>query len=143
MSRLSTSDRSKEYNVCRHYETMHRDKYDAYTGKIREDQVMKLKSALCKQRSFFTNVSQSSEDSVKASFAISEMIAKSSRPFTEGLFIKECLLKASDILCPGKKKLFEGISLSPNTVAIEFHSCFFYMTDVSASIVQSTLFTSC
>jgi len=40
---------------------------------------MKLKSALCKQRSFFTNVSQSSEDSVKASFAIiSEMIAKSS-----------------------------------------------------------------
>src|SRR6218665_3061964 len=66
----------KEYNVRRHYETMHRDKYDAYTGKIREDQVMKLKSALCKQRSFFTNVSQSSEDSVKTSFARSEMIAK-------------------------------------------------------------------
>jgi len=42
--------------------------------KIREDQ---LRSALCKQRSFFTNVCQSSEDSVKASFAISEMIAKS------------------------------------------------------------------
>jgi len=52
---------------------MHREKYDAYAGKIREDQ---LKSALCKQRSFFTNVCQSSENSVKASFAISEMIAK-------------------------------------------------------------------
>ena len=45
------------------------------------------------------------------------MIAKSSRPLIEGLFIKECLLKASDILCPGKKKLFEDINLSPNTVA--------------------------
>ena len=39
------------------------------------------------------------------------------RPFTEGLFVKECLVKASDILCPGKTKLFEGISFSPNTVA--------------------------
>ena len=32
-------------------------------------------------------------------------------------FIKECLLIASDILCPEKKKLFESISLSANTVA--------------------------
>ena len=66
----------KECIVLRHYETMHRDKYNAYAGKIREDQVMKLKSALCKQRSFFTNVCQSSKDSVKTSFARSEMIAK-------------------------------------------------------------------
>src|SRR6218665_1130193 len=34
----------KKCNVCRHYKTMHREKYDAYAGKIREDQVMKLKS---------------------------------------------------------------------------------------------------
>ena len=27
------------------------------------------------------------------------------RPFTEGLFVKECLVKASDILYPGKTKL--------------------------------------
>jgi len=53
---------------------------------------MKLKSALCKQRSFFTNVSQSSEYSVKASFAIIEMIAKSSRPFHEKGFIGYSLL---------------------------------------------------
>ena len=32
----------KEYNVRRHYETMHREKCDGYAGKIREDQVMKL-----------------------------------------------------------------------------------------------------
>ena len=81
-----------------HYETMHRDKYDAYKGKVREE---KVKS--------------------------SEMIAKLSRPFTEGLFIKECLIKASDILCPGMKKLFEGISLSPNTVASR-------VTDLAANV---------
>src|SRR6218665_633158 len=88
MSRLSTNVSCSELiNVRRHYETMYREKCNAYARKIREYQVMKLKSALCKQRSFFTNVSQSSEYSVKASFAIIEMIAKSSRPFHEKGFI--------------------------------------------------------
>jgi len=54
---------------------------------------MKFESALCKQRSFFTNVSQSSENSVKVSFAISEMIAKSSRPFHEKGFLGYSLLQ--------------------------------------------------
>jgi len=78
----------KEYNVRRHYETMHRKNYDAYAGKIKEDKVMQLKSALCKQRSFFTNVNQCNKDSVRASFAISEMIEKSSLPITEGFVYK-------------------------------------------------------
>ncbi|KAG6933160.1 GTF2I repeat domain containing 2 [Chelydra serpentina] len=45
------------------------------------------------------------------------MIAKSLRPFTEGLFVKECLVKASEMLCPDRKKVSEGISLSAYTVA--------------------------
>ena len=94
-----------------------------------------LKAAFCKQRSFFANINQSNEDSVRASFVISEMIAKSSRPFTEGLFIKECLVKASDILCPGKKKLFEGISLSPNTVASR-------VTDLAANVEKQLVATA-
>ena len=53
---------------------------------------------------------------VKASFAVNEMMAKSSWPFTKGLFIKKCLLKTKDILYFDQKKLFEIISLSPNTV---------------------------
>jgi len=79
--------------------------------------VVQLKASLSKQRHFFTNINKSSEDSVKANFVLSEMIAKSSRPFTEGPFIKECFVKACEILCPDKKKVFEGISLSANTVA--------------------------
>ena len=113
---------------------MHRDKYDAYQGKVREEKIKQLKSTFCKQRSFFTNINQSNEDSAKTSFVISEMIAKSSRPFTEGLFIKECLVKASDILCPGKKKLFEGISLSPNTVASR-------VTDLAANVEKQLVAT--
>ena len=119
----------------RHYETMHRDKYDAYKGKVREEKVKQLKAAFCKQRSFFANINKSNKDSIRASFVISDMIAKSSRPFTEGLFIKECLVKASDILCPGKKKLFEGISLSPNTVASR-------VTDLVANVEKQLVATA-
>ena len=79
----------KEYNMHRHYKTMHQDKYDAYKGKVREEKVKQLKAAFCKQRSFFANINQSNKDSVRASFVISEMIAKSSQPFTKGLFIND------------------------------------------------------
>ena len=48
----------KVYNVCRHYEKMHREKYDAYEVKIRADKVMQLKSALCKQRSFLVSATE-------------------------------------------------------------------------------------
>ena len=63
------------------------------------------------------------------------MIAKSSRPFTEGLFVKECLVKASDILCPGKTKLFEGISLSPNTAASR-------VADLAANVEEQSVATA-
>jgi len=44
--------------VHRHNETIYREKYDAYMDKVREDKVMQVKSALCEQRSFFTNWSR-------------------------------------------------------------------------------------
>ena len=63
------------------------------------------------------------------------MIAKSSRPFAQGLFIKECLFRASDILCPNQTKLFEGISLSPNTVATR-------VTELAADVEKQLLATA-
>ena len=45
------------------------------------------------------NINLSNKNAVRASFAYSEMIAKSSPPFMEGLFTKKCPWKASDILC--------------------------------------------
>lgn len=107
----------KEYNIRRHYDSLHKEKYHVYTGKIRHEKVSQLKSSLMKQRNFFSDINKTSEASVKASFAISEIIAKSSRPFVEGSFIKECMLKACEIICPEKCKRFGEVSLSANTVA--------------------------
>lgn len=42
---------------------------------------------------------------LSASFLTSERKGNSSRPFTEGLFVKECLMETSEILCPEKKSV--------------------------------------
>ena len=48
---------------------------------------------------------------------VSEMIVKAGKPFTEGEFVKKCILQAASIVCPEKKGRFSNISLSANTVA--------------------------
>jgi hypothetical protein len=53
---------------------------------------------------------------VKASFVVSERIAKHSKSFGEGKFIKECQVDVASIICPEKKKDFENICLSIRTV---------------------------
>ncbi|CAN7940767.1 unnamed protein product [Ixodes hexagonus] len=95
----------------------HHEKYGALTGKVREHTVTQLKAALGKQQDLFKKAAKASDETVRASFVISELIAKSSKPFTEGLFVKKCLLEVADATHPSMKKTFEKISLSPKTVA--------------------------
>uniref|UniRef100_A0A8K9Y6G0 SPIN-DOC-like zinc-finger domain-containing protein n=1 Tax=Oncorhynchus mykiss TaxID=8022 RepID=A0A8K9Y6G0_ONCMY len=80
----------KEYNLRLHYETKHADK----------NKNMDMEQRL-----------------QKASFILAEEIAKSARPFTEGDFIKNCMIKVCDEVCPEKRQLFLNVSLSRNTIA--------------------------
>ncbi|UYV65514.1 hypothetical protein LAZ67_3004575 [Cordylochernes scorpioides] len=105
----------KLYNIKHHYE-QHKSKYDTYEGLMRQEKLKEFKLGMKKQQFMFTKVSQKSEAAVHASYVLSEMIAKHSKPFTEGDFIKECLIKAAEIVCPGSVKTFQAISLSRNTV---------------------------
>ena len=50
-------------------------------------------------------------------YVLSELIAKHSKPFTEGDFIRQCLIETAKIVCPGNLKAFQTIALSRNTVA--------------------------
>ncbi|XP_042243372.1 general transcription factor II-I repeat domain-containing protein 2-like [Homarus americanus] len=108
---------AKEYNVRRHYETNHAMKNHKYSGKLREDKVKELEQSLKKQRSVFKSVHQVSDAAVKASYRIAHEIALSSKPFSEGNFIKKCMLMASEDICPEKRQAFANISFSRNTVA--------------------------
>lgn len=107
----------KEYNIKRHYESKHSSKFAHLQGQIRIDKVEALKKQLQRQQYSFHKQNDDSEASVKVSYIISEKIARKSKPFTDGDFIKECMEAAVEVLCPSQKQLFSKISLSGVTVA--------------------------
>jgi len=113
----------KEYNLKRHYSTKHGERYEKYQADEREKTAMKLKKELTSQQSLFCKAKKDADAAVEASYVVSELIAKAGKPFTEGPFMKDCMLKVAEILCPEKKSLFNNIALSTNTVAERIASC--------------------
>ncbi|XP_066978933.1 zinc finger MYM-type protein 6-like [Macrobrachium rosenbergii] len=95
----------------------HAQVYKKYSGKARDDKVEELEQSLKQQQSLFKNVRHVSDAAVKASYIISNEIAASSRPFTEGDFVKKCMLLTADVICPDKRQAFANVSLSRNTIA--------------------------
>ena len=43
---------------------------------------------------------------LKASYMVAYLIAKKSKPFTDGEFIKQCMESVADIICPAKRGIF-------------------------------------
>ncbi|KAL0152417.1 hypothetical protein M9458_052140 [Cirrhinus mrigala] len=79
--------------------------------------VKELKQKLQLQQNMFTYMNSQSEGAVKTSFIIPEETARACRLFTEGEFIKNCIEKVCDVVCPDKKQAFANIRLSRNTMA--------------------------
>ena len=48
---------------------------------------------------------------------VANLIAKKSKPYADGEFIKQCMESVADIICPDKKGDFSKISLSHQTIA--------------------------
>lgn len=77
----------KEFNLKSHYDTNHKLKFDCYTEKMRE-----IKFYCCfrnREKIWF---------------------------FTNGDFIKDCMLKVGDVSFPSQKTIIQNISLSRNIV---------------------------
>ncbi|XP_051837153.1 general transcription factor II-I repeat domain-containing protein 2-like [Antechinus flavipes] len=110
----------KEYNLRRHYETQHKDKYDCLVGEVRKDKILKLKNTLTIHQNTFVKQKQKQKQvnisSLRASFQVAKLIARTGRPFVEGEFVKECLLSVAKEMCPEKADLFSTVSLSGPTI---------------------------
>lgn len=106
---------AKEYNVKRHYETQH-PSFTKFTGELRKQKMLSLKRELIGQQAMFTKPIQDSETATEVSYEISRMIAKRSRPFNDGDFVKECLEIAAKKMCPEAAKKFEKIQLNRMTI---------------------------
>ena len=105
----------KDYNLNCHYNTKHK-KYSELTGQLRKDKIAKLKANLLSQTSIFTKKVSENEKIVQVSYELSELIAKEMKPFSDGEFVKKCLLTAANTLFPDKSNLVSSISLSRHTV---------------------------
>ena len=65
----------------------------------------------------FERPRKESKACIKVSYVTAEKIAKKSKAFLEGEFVKECLIVAGEILCQNNKEVFKKLSLSGVTVA--------------------------
>jgi hypothetical protein len=106
---------NKEYNLKRHFTSRCAD-HQKTDGQLRKDEIQTLKKNLDTQQQMFNKQRTQHHSIVKASFVVSEKIAKHSKSFGEGEFIKECLADVASIICPEKKKDFENICLLRCTV---------------------------
>ena len=106
----------KEYNVKRHYISKHSSLYESFQGQHRKQKVEKLMKELKDQQTIFVKKRDDTDNIIRASYIVSEKIAKHSKNYSDGEFVKECLQAVVDILCPGRKKEIDNISLSRRTV---------------------------
>lgn len=105
----------KEYNLGRHYKSKH-SKYEKIKGQEREDEINRLTKSVRSQQAIFKTVISESEGVVRASYAIAKRIASNSKPFSDGDFIKKCILDAASSVCPKNLDELKKISLSRNTI---------------------------
>ncbi|KAG0715324.1 General transcription factor II-I repeat domain-containing protein 2 [Chionoecetes opilio] len=107
----------KEYNVRRHWETQHQaSSFASMSAAERKEAIVKLSSNLQKSTSLFRKQATEADKVTRASYEVSRILARRMKPFTDGDFIKECIMVVIDSLCPEKSSAFESVSLSPRTV---------------------------
>ncbi|KAI6655961.1 General transcription factor II-I repeat domain-containing protein 2-like [Oopsacas minuta] len=107
---------AKKGNFERHYNTKHQSNFVGILGESRKTKLDNLKRNLKSEQSSFSKNDNSVKSITAVSFAISNIIAKRMKPFTDGEFIKECLNEFADQCCPDKKQLIQQVSLSATTV---------------------------
>ena len=105
----------KLYNLKRHHEQKH-DVIAKLNDSARNTKLQLLKSNLQAQQNVFQKAASEDKAIANASLRISQIIAKKMKPFSDGEFVKDCLLAAVEELAPTKVKDFRKISLSRQTV---------------------------
>jgi len=81
------------------------------------EQSLKIERKSKSQQAIFTEAKTQSEAAVKTSYIVVEDVTKAARSFTEGEFVKHCMLKICDAVCPEKRQLFSNVSTTRNAVA--------------------------
>ena len=122
----------KEFNIRRHYNSLHSKQYDRILGQLRVDKANKLKRLLQGQQKMISVYKDNSQITTELSYKISEAIAEKGKAFSDGEFVKHCLMIFAERACPEKKYLIEQTSLSRFTVGLRTDTLSSYLEDILA-----------
>ncbi|KAL3861607.1 hypothetical protein ACJMK2_007632 [Sinanodonta woodiana] len=111
----STVAVAKVSNIKRHYVTKHRDFHNV-VGDERTARIESLRRSLNRQQNIFSKQSADFNAACEVSYEISLMIAKSGRPFTDGDFVKQCMIAASEELFPEAVRKLQTVALNRMTI---------------------------
>ncbi|KAK4881591.1 hypothetical protein RN001_004910 [Aquatica leii] len=110
----------KEYNLKRHFSTKHLVKYKLFSPEQMKIEAEKLKSALRKQQNVLKNLSNTDKVLTKASYIVAYKVAKQCKSFSDGEFVKECLLDIVELLSPEMTHLDESCDINNTSQLLIF-----------------------
>ena len=114
----------------RHYESRH-GVYMAYTGNVRLEKIAKLKSSFKSQTTLFASKTSETKKSVRASYAVCNLLAKNMKSFSDGELYKQAMVLGAQHICLEKASHFSNICLSRNTVTRQ-------ISDLAADIKEQS-----
>jgi hypothetical protein len=107
----------KEYNVNRHYNILHKEKYDKCEGATRPAMLYDLKSKLSQQKSLFQKSAINERENLIASYEVYLELVKQ-KSFRNGKLIKRCVTKMANAFSDSKiAEELKTESLSHQTVS--------------------------
>ena len=75
-----------------------------------------MAASLSAQKQYVFRANKTKENAIIASYEVAQLIAQHRKPFSDGDFIKQCLTKVAEIICPEKMQEFNNVSMSRNNV---------------------------
>lgn len=99
------------------------------------EEVLSIMEAKCKMQKVNQNI-------IISSYVLAFEIAKNSKPFEEGDFIKKCFGIASSYICPDMKQNFEQIALSSRSVCRRIDSIHDYLNDKLKLLIKDAAYYS-
>ena len=80
--------------------------------KQEKNKLNQLRTTLKQQSSVFQRQTTELENITLASYKVAQLIAKDKKPFTDGNFVKKCMMAVAETVCSEKIKLFSDVSFS-------------------------------
>ncbi|VVC45707.1 Ribonuclease H-like domain,DNA polymerase, palm domain [Cinara cedri] len=101
----------KDFNIARHFNTKHsKTKYALMNNAEKKVNAENLKNTISTQRNVFIKQNTAQKASTLAEYVVAYKIAKNNKPYSEGEFVKDCMVSISKIVCPEKIKEFESVN---------------------------------